>query len=70
MDITIISLEFMQIERNKTENEKSGPKRTPNNFNDMNRDPVFHDIDLLPNKAKGMYSNMWMLCGNRKVCAY
>lgn len=48
----VTEIEKIKIERNKTENEKSGPKRTPNNFNDMNRDPVFHDIDLLPNKAK------------------
>ncbi|KAM0821655.1 hypothetical protein ACQ4PT_072046 [Festuca glaucescens] len=48
----VTEIEKIKIERKKTENENFGPTRTPNNFNDMNRDPVFPDIDLFPNKAK------------------
>ena len=63
--ITIFLLEFMQIERGKTENERFGPTRTPNNFNDVRSDPIFPDY-----KAKGLHSNKCMLCGNRNITTY
>lgn len=64
----------MQTDRGKPDKGGFGSLRTPNSFSGMGirgggpgGDPIFGDMDSFTHKAKGLYSNKCLTCGNGNI---